>query len=147
MHGEDSRLTRTMSLIIRYVAKITAVIMVFVIIWGVADIVYVLYQRLKEPPFLLLEIKDILATFGAFMAVLIAIEIYHNLVLYVQENHNSRLAVEIVLATALMAAARKVIVFDYNEMAYHYVYATGAVILALSIAYYYSVVVSQKHAK
>lgn len=136
-----------MSLIIRYVAKITAVIMVFVIIWGVADIVYVLYQRLKEPPFLLLEIKDILATFGAFMAVLIAIEIYHNLVLYVQENHNSRLAVEIVLATALMAAARKVIVFDYNEMAYHYVYATGAVILALSIAYYYIVVVSQKHAK
>ena len=147
MHGEDSRLTRTMSLIIRYVAKITAVIMVLVIIWGVADIVYVLYQRLKEPPFLLLEIKDILATFGAFMAVLIAIEIYHNLVLYVQENHNSRLAVEIVLATALMAAARKVIVFDYNEMAYHYVYATGAVILALSIAYYYIVVVSQKHAK
>jgi uncharacterized membrane protein (DUF373 family) len=147
MHGEDSRLTRTMSLIIRYVAKITAVIMVFVIIWGVADIVYVLYQRLKEPPFLLLEIKDILATFGAFMAVLIAIEIYHNLVLYVQDNHNSRLAVEIVLATALMAAARKVIVFDYNEMAYHYVYATGAVILALSIAYYYIVVVSQKHAK
>ena len=147
MHGEDSRLTRTMSLIIRYVAKITAVIMVLVIIWGVADIVYVLYQRLKEPPFLLLEIKDILATFGAFMAVLIAIEIYHNLVLYVQDNHNSRLAVEIVLATALMAAARKVIVFDYNEMAYHYVYATGAVILALSIAYYYIVVVSQKHAK
>ena len=147
MHGEDSRLTRTMSLIIRYVAKITAVIMVFVIIWGVADIVYVLYQRLKEPPFLLLEIKDILATFGAFMAVLIAIEIYHNLVLYVQENHNSRLAVEIVLATALMAAARKVIVFDYNEMDYNYVYATGAVILALSIGYYYIVVVSQKHAK
>ncbi|WP_232461215.1 phosphate-starvation-inducible PsiE family protein [Cellvibrio sp. PSBB006] len=136
-----------MSLIIRYVAKTTAVIMVFVIIWGVADIVYVLYQRLKEPPFLLLEINDILATFGAFMAVLIAIEIYHNLVLYVQDNHNSRLAVEIVLATALMAAARKVIVFDYNEMAYHYVYATGAVILALSIAYYYIVVVSQKHAK
>ena len=136
-----------MSLIIRYVAKITAVIMVFVIIWGVADIVYVLYQRLKEPPFLLLEINDILATFGAFMAVLIAIEIYHNLVLYVQENHNSRLAVEIVLATALMAAARKVIVFDYNEMDYNYVYATGAVILALSIGYYYIVVVSQKHAK
>ena len=121
--------------------------MVFVIIWGVADIVYVLYQRLKEPPFLLLEINDILATFGAFMAVLIAIEIYHNLVLYVQENHNSRLAVEIVLATALMAAARKVIVFDYNEMDYNYVYATGAVILALSIGYYYIVVVSQKHPK
>lgn len=131
--------------IIRNVAKVTAILMVLVIIWGVADIIYVLYQRLMQPPFMLLEIKDILATFGAFMAVLIAIEIYHNLVLYVQENHNARLAVEIVLATALMAAARKVIVFDYNEMDYHYVYATGAVILALSIAYYCIVVMPDKN--
>lgn len=144
MDTEDSKLIKAMGLVIQYVAKIIAVIMVFVIMWGVADIVYVLYQRLMAPPFMLLEIKDIFATFGAFMAVLIAIEIYHNLILYVRDSHNSRLAVEIVLGTALMAAARKVIIFDYNEMDYNYVYATGAVILALSVAYYYIVIVSNK---
>lgn len=144
MEIEDSKLIKAMGLVIQYVAKVIAVIMVFVIMWGVADIVYVLYQRLMAPPFMLLEIKDIFATFGAFMAVLIAIEIYHNLILYVRDSHNSRLAVEIVLGTALMAAARKVIIFDYNEMDYNYVYATGAVILALSVAYYYIVIVSNK---
>jgi uncharacterized membrane protein (DUF373 family) len=147
MNAENSKLTKAMGIIIRNVAKLIAVIMVFVIIWGVADIVYVLYQRLMAPPFMLLEIKDIFATFGAFMAVLIAIEIYHNLILYVQENHNPRLAVEIVLGTALMAAARKVIIFDYNEMDHHYVYATGAVILALSIAYYYIVIIANRKSK
>lgn len=143
MDTEDSKLIKLMGLVIQHVAKIIAVIMVFVIMWGVADIVYVLYQRLMAPPFMLLEIKDIFATFGAFMAVLIAIEIYHNLILYARDTHNSRLAVEIVLGTALMAAARKVIIFDYNEMDYNYVYATGAVILALSVAYYYIVIVSK----
>jgi hypothetical protein len=39
--------------------------MVFVIWWGVADVIYVLYTRARSHPFLLLDISDILATFGA----------------------------------------------------------------------------------
>lgn len=144
MSFENQRLINVMGSVIRKVSILIAVIMVFVIIWGVADIVYVLYQRLMQPPFMLLEIKDIFATFGAFMAVLIAIEIYNNLILYAQENHNPRLAVEIVIGTALMAAARKVIIFDFNEMDHQYVYATGVVILALSVAYYFIVVVANR---
>ena len=103
--------------VIAQVSRVLAAIMVMVIIWGVADVVYVLHQRLIAPPFMLLEIKDILATFGAFMAVLIAIEIFHNIILYVEDNHNRQLAVEIVLGTALMAIARKVIVLDFNKIA------------------------------
>ena len=34
----------------------------------------------------LLNINDILATFGAFMAVLIAIEIFENIVMYLRNN-------------------------------------------------------------
>lgn len=52
--------------VIAQVSRVLAAIMVMVIIWGVADVVYVLHQRLIAPPFMLLEIKDILATFGAF---------------------------------------------------------------------------------
>lgn len=140
----ENKLLHLLDRVIHNCALLIAVIMVFVIIWGVADIVYVLYQRLMAPPFMLLEIKDILATFGAFMAVLIAIEIYHNIILYTKDQHNHRLAVEIVLATALMAVARKVIVFDFNTMDAAYIYATGAVILALGAAYYLIVVLPKK---
>lgn len=140
----ENKLLHLLDRVIHNCALLIAVIMVFVIIWGVADIVYVLYQRLMAPPFMLLEIKDILATFGAFMAVLIAIEIYHNIILYTKDQHNHRLAVEIVLATALMAVARKVIVFDFNTMDAAYIYATGAVILALGVAYYLIVVLPKK---
>lgn len=140
----EQKLLNVMDRIIHNCALVIAFIMVLVIIWGVADILYVLYHRLIAPPVMLLEIKDIFATFGAFMAVLIAIEIYHNLILYTKGDHNPRLAVEIVLATALMAAARKVIIFDFNEMEAAYIYATAAVILALGLAYYLIVILPSR---
>ena len=68
---EDLLVTRLKSSI-RYAARVLAVLMVLVIWWGVADVVYVLYSRVSTHPYFLLEISDILATFGAFMAVLIA---------------------------------------------------------------------------
>lgn len=111
-------------------------IMALVILWGVADVLYVLWPRLMVPPLVLLEINDILATFGAFMTVLIAIGIYHNVILCVHDEHSHHLAVEIVLSTALMPIARKVIVFDFKEVGPKHSYGTAAVSLALAIGYY-----------
>ena len=58
--------------IIRFAVKILAVLMVLVIVWGIGDVIYVLYQRISAPPFLLLSINDILATFGAFLRVVLS---------------------------------------------------------------------------
>jgi uncharacterized membrane protein (DUF373 family) len=118
---------------IRAVVRVLAVLMTAVIVWGVADVVYVLYNRLFTPPVGLLEISDILATFGAFMAVLIAIEIFINITLYLREEV---IALEVVLATALMAISRKIIVLDFKEVDYPFIWASGGVILALAVAYY-----------
>ena len=118
---------------IRVAVKVLAVLMVFVIIWGIGDVIYVLYQKLKTPPVFLLSISDILATFGAFLAVLIAIEIFINITLYLR---NDVLPVNLVVATALMAISRKVIIFDFKELTPMYVLATAAVVLALGITYW-----------
>lgn len=119
--------------IIRHAVRALAVLMVLVIIWGIWDVVYVLYRQLLEPPFLLLNISDILATFGAFMAVLIAIEIFLNISLYLRQDV---IHVKLVVATALMAIARKVIIFDFKTLESEYVWATGGVVLALGITYF-----------
>jgi uncharacterized membrane protein (DUF373 family) len=119
--------------IIRIVVKLLAILMVLVIIWGIGDVVYVLYQRLNAPPFLLLDINDIFETFGAFMAVLIAIEIFINIRLYLGSNV---LSVQLVIATALMAIARKVIVLDFDDVTPDYILGIAAVVLALGITYW-----------
>ena len=85
-----------------------------------------------ELPLYLLSISDILATFGDFLAVLIAIEIFTNITLYIR---NDVLPVELVVATALMAICRKVIFFDFRALTPMYILVTAAVVLALGITY------------
>jgi len=101
----DDPLIRVLTISIRYAVRILAVLMVLVIWWGVADVVYVLYGRISSHPYYLLNISDIFATFGAFMAVLIAIEIFINIASYLREYV---IHIKLVLATAFMAVARKV---------------------------------------
>jgi uncharacterized membrane protein (DUF373 family) len=82
---------------------------------------------------MLLQINDILATFGAFLAVLIAIEIFINISMYLSTDV---IPVRLVIATALMAIARKVIIFDFERITPPYIYGTAAVVLALGITYW-----------
>jgi uncharacterized membrane protein (DUF373 family) len=44
--------------------------------------------------------------------------------------------VRLVIATALMAIARKVIIFDFERITPPYIYATGVVVLALGVTYW-----------
>ena len=119
--------------VIQVAVKVLAALMVLVIVWGIGDVVYVLYQRLTAPPFLLLSINDILATFGAFLAVLIAIEIFINISLYLKTDV---IPVRLVVATALMAISRKVIIFDFEEITPQFILATAAVVAALGLTYW-----------
>jgi len=129
----EDEVLRVLHRIIRFAVKVLAVLMVMVIVWGIGDVVFVLYQRVTEPPFLLLQISDILATFGAFLAVLIAIEIFINITMYLNTDV---IPVRLVIATALMAIARKVIIFDFDQVTPQYIYSTAAVVLALGITYW-----------
>jgi len=131
--AQTDPLIRVLHTIIQYAVRVLAVLMVLVILWGIGDVVWILYQKLAEPPIMLLNIGDILQTFGAFLAVLIAIEIFINITVYLREDV---IHVKLVVATALMAVARKVIVFDFKEIGYEYVVASAAVVLALGITYW-----------
>ena len=118
---------------IRLAVKVLAVLMVLVIFWSIADVVYVLYSRLISPPFLLLDLEDILQVFGAFMVVLIGIEIFINIRLYLGSNI---FPVQLVIATALMAIARKVIVLDLKLVSADQIAGIALVTLALGISYW-----------
>lgn len=118
---------------IRLAITVLAGLMVLVIFLGVIDVVYVLYEKLSVPPYFLLSINDLLATFGAFLAVLIAVEIYLNISLYLRSDV---IPVKLVVATALMAISRKVIVFDFKYLQPDYIYASAAVVLALGVTYW-----------
>lgn len=124
--------------------KVLAILMTLVILLGVWDVVYVIYEKLIESPVFQLKIGDILQTFGAFMAVLIAIEIFINITLYLRTDI---IPVKLVVATALMAICRKVIVFDFHDLAPQYIYASGVVVLGLGLTYWLVENIHDKHDK
>jgi uncharacterized membrane protein (DUF373 family) len=118
---------------IRFSIRILAVLMVAVILWGVVDVVYVMYQQLMAPPRFMITVSDIFQLFGAFMVVLIAIEIFLNIRLYLGTE---MLPVQLVIATALMAIARKIIVLDFEKTEASYILAIAAVIAALGVTHW-----------
>ena len=126
-------LIRNLHRVIRLCVKLLAVLMVLVIMLGVIDVCYVLYEHLRSPPILYLSVSEIFNIFGAFMVVLIAIEIFINIRLYLGSNV---LPIRLVLATALMAIARKVIVLDLQQTTSTYVFAIASVVLALGVTYW-----------
>ncbi|MFN4064418.1 hypothetical protein GO613_13355 [Azoarcus communis] len=129
----DDPLIDRLHWVIRQAIRLLAVLMVAVILWCVADVALVLYERLSAPPVMLLQLNDIFVVFAAFLAVLIAIEIFANITLYLRDDV---IHVKLVVATALMAIARKVIVLDLSTLEPAYLYAIGVIVLALGITYW-----------
>jgi uncharacterized membrane protein (DUF373 family) len=129
----SDQLLKVLHRTIRFAIRILAVLMVLVIFWSVADVVYVIYSKVIVPPYFLLDAEDILETFGAFMLVLIAVEIFINIRLYLGSNI---IPVELVIATALMAVARKVIVLDLKLVSSEHIIGLALVTIALGVSYW-----------
>ncbi|MDD5460691.1 MAG: phosphate-starvation-inducible PsiE family protein [Methylococcales bacterium] len=128
----DDPFIRFLHLTIRAGVKFLALLMVGVILLSILDVVFTIYAKISDPPYLVITTNDLLETFGAFLAVLIAIEIFINITLYIRSDV---IPVKLVVATALMAISRKVIVFDYKHLDPQYVGASALVVVALGITY------------
>ena len=133
----DDPFIRFLHLTIRGGVKFLALLMVAVILLSIWDVLYTIYIKISVPPYLMTT-NDLLETFGAFLVVLIAIEIFINITLYIRSDV---IPVKLVVATALMAISRKVIVFDYKHLDPQFVSASALVVVALGITY----MLVQKH--
>ncbi len=117
--------------ILRIAAYALAITMLFVVLEGVVTVMRTVFLTIVEAPYLI--IPDIVKTFGAFLAVLIAYEIFANITLYIRSDV---FPVKLVIATALMAVARKVIVLDMDEYTEWDLVGIGAVVISLGVAYW-----------
>lgn len=139
MHQFNETFVLFLQKVIRLGVRVLAIFMTFVILWGVADVGYLIFQELLTEPVLLLNVKDILGIFGAFMSILIAIEIFENITLYLQDEV---IHVKIVMATALMAVARKIIILDFTSVPNQDLVGLAGIVFALSIGYW--LIIEQK---
>lgn len=124
---------RACNKIIRHGVRALSIMMVVVILAAIIDTAYTFYTKLISPPFLILDISDLLTVFGAVLVVLIAIEIYTNVTLYLTSDV---IHVKLVVATALMAVARKVITLDDKSLDPMYFMGYALLGLAFGLVYW-----------
>jgi uncharacterized membrane protein (DUF373 family) len=89
-------------------AKILAIAMMAVLAISLGDLAWFLFTDLRLSGDSLLR-TDLLAIFGRFLTVLIALEILQNIAAYLRQHS---IQLELVLITSLTAVARKIIIFD-----------------------------------
>jgi uncharacterized membrane protein (DUF373 family) len=115
------------------ITRALLVLMAGVVLLATIELAWILVQDVLTPPVVLLEIHELLELFGLFLLVLIGIELMHSVRTYVvrQEFH-----VETVVAVAIIAVARKVIVLEPKELPEGAIPGIAALVLALAVAYY-----------
>jgi uncharacterized membrane protein (DUF373 family) len=117
-------------------AVLMALLMI-VLIGSLLDLIWLLYKALILDSPALLETRELIAVLGAFLLVLIGVELLDTIKAYFHEN---TIHVEIVVLLAIIAVARKVILLDpsgmsANEFGFELM-GIGVIVVGLSAGYY-----------
>ena len=108
--------------------------MAVVLLLSTIELGWVIIKDIMSPPYMILEIDELLELFGIFMLVLIGIELLETIVkTYLNESTDHA---RIVIAVAIIAIARKVIILDVKDLSGTALLGIAAIILSLTIGYY-----------
>lgn len=108
--------------------------MALVLFLSTLDVAWIIIKDIVTPPVFLLDIDELIDIFGFFMLILIGIELLETMVKTYQSQSINH--AQIVMAVAIIAIARKVIILDLKELTGVALLGIAAIILALSIGYY-----------
>ncbi|MEL7083531.1 MAG: phosphate-starvation-inducible PsiE family protein [Cyanobacteria bacterium P01_A01_bin.3] len=114
------------------VSRVLALIVVVVVISATANLAWTIAVELFRPPFGIFR-TSLIVIFGLILDVLIAMELLENIAVYLKR---SVLQVELVLATALIAISRKIIILDFPNTPALKLVGLAAAIAALSLSYW-----------
>ena len=112
-------------------------LLMFVLAASLLELIWYIYNSLINTPAFLLESHELTAVLGAFLLVLIGVELLDTIKAYFSEN---TIHVEIVVLLAIIAIARKVILLDPTSVSsidFGFVLmGIGVVVVGLSGGYY-----------
>ena len=112
-------------------------LLILVLVGSLIDLVWLLYDSLFITTPALIESRELIAILGAFLLVLIGVELLDTIKAYFHEN---AIHVEIVMLLAIIAVARKVILLDpanmtSSEFGFELM-GIGVIVVGLSAGYY-----------
>lgn len=113
----------------------TLIVMIsLVVLAETFELGWIIVRDLISPPFLLLEVNELLEIFGFFLLVLIGLELLESTRIYLVKGV---VHVQVVLEVAMIAVARKVIILDIEKYASLTLLGFAALILGVAVAFHF----------
>ena len=117
------------------VINVTLLVMLAIVVMlATVDLGWLIIKDILTPPVFLLDVAELLELFGAFLLVMIGLELLGTVKTYITKN---TIHVEVVLLVAIIAIARKVVILEPKELDGTRLLGIAAIILALSAGYYF----------
>jgi len=104
-----------------------------VLLLATIDLGWFIVKSVLTAPVFVLEVGELLELFGAFLLVLIGVELLNTVKAYVTETI---IHVEVVLVVGIIAIARKVVILEPEKMDALTLLGIAAIIFALTLGYY-----------
>jgi uncharacterized membrane protein (DUF373 family) len=123
------------------VSKILSLALVGVILVSLLDLIVFLYKDLFREPVGFFN-RTLIEIFGMFLNILIALELLENITAYLRKHV---VQVELVIVTALIAVARKLIIFDFSKASGIDLIGLATASFALAISYWLIHRMNRKH--
>ncbi len=117
----------------RYIIYSLVIMMAGVLVLATIELAYSIIVAIIKPPYFLLDFEEVLVLFGAFLLVLIGIELLDTIKIYFKRHV---VHVEVVVLVAIIAIARKVIVLEPGTYDGTTLIGIAAIILSLALSYY-----------
>ncbi len=98
------------------------------------DIAYVIYENIiVKPPVFVIDTDGLMDLFSLILLLLIGLELIETIKAYLKDHE---VHVELIVLVAIIAIARKVVVWDFNRYDHQQLYSLAAMILALGLTYF-----------
>lgn len=113
--------------------SIILIIFFSILIMAFIDIIYVIIDYITEPPILIINAEKLMELFSLFLIILLGLELLETIKAYLEDDV---VHVELVVLVAIIALARKVIVWDFNKYTEMDLISMAIIIIALGITYF-----------
>ena len=117
----------------RGVYTVILVLLLVVITLSVISLVYAMILVVLSPPIFLLTGTELLEIFGVFMLVLLALEFFESIKIFLRDNV---IKFEVVIVIAITAISRKIILLDYDTTGDLHLIGLGVLVFSLAAGYY-----------
>lgn len=126
-----------MSKFIKHIERILIwgiiIVMSLILVLAFIDIVYVIKEKVLEHPFLIIDANGLMSLFSLFLVLLIGLELLETVKTYLKEDI---VHVEFIILVAIIAIARKAIVWDFNKYTTRDLISLAIMMLALGLTYF-----------